>query len=85
MNYFPKIIPGHAKPKSGKSSRSPKGSLTKSPSASSLTKSSPKSPKSPSLAGLTDQELQKLKDSVVQDEEISQEARKPSVVKFAEM
>jgi hypothetical protein len=38
------------------------------------------------LASLTDQELQKLKDSVVQDEEIiSQEARKPSVVKFAEV
>ena len=80
-------IPGHAR--SGKSGKS-KNSLPKSPS--SLGKS-PKSPKSPSsLAGLTDEELKKLKDSLVAESELVADtskddtlaAKKQSVVKFEE-
>lgn len=77
-------IPGHAKAKSGKSSRSPKsGSFQKSPSASSLSKS-PKSPKSPgsgpNLASLTNDELKNLKDSLVMEQE--EKDKKATTVKF---
>jgi len=58
-----KPIPGHAKSKN--KSRSPRNSLPKSPTLS----KSPRSPKSPiSLAGLTNQELQKLIESVTSSE-----------------
>ena len=81
-----KPIPGHSKSKSNKSSRSPRNSLPKSPSSSSLSKSpkSPKSPSGPSLAGLTNEELQHLKDSVSQNESETdgKMAKKASVVKF---
>ena len=79
-------IPGHAR--SGKSGKS-RNSLPKSPS--SLGKS-PKSPKSPSsLAGLTNEELKTLKDSLVAESELPADtsndtsaAKKQSVVKFEE-
>ena len=87
------MIPGHAKSRSGsgKSSggKSPRNSIPKSPSASSLSKS-PKSPKSPTiLAGLTDNELQKLKESIITPledsvEEQNDTTKKSSVVTFEE-
>merc|ERR1719433_2566676 len=88
-----KPIPGHSKSRSGsgKSSggKSPRNSIPKSPSASSLSKS-PKSPKSPTvLAGLTDNELQKLKESIITPledsvEEQNDTTKKSSVVTFEE-
>ena len=90
---FKYIIPGHAKSRSGsgKSSggKSPRNSIPKSPSTSSLLSKSPKSPKSPTiLAGLTDNELQKLKESIITPLEDSAEqndtTKKSSVVTFEE-
>ena len=91
---FKYIIPGHAKSRSGsgKSSggKSPRNSIPKSPSTSSLLSKSPKSPKSPTiLAGLTDNELQKLKESIITPledsvEEQNDTTKKSSVVTFEE-
>ena len=57
-------IPGHSRPKTAKSPRSPKLDLGKSPKGSECSKS-PRSPKSPDIVGFSDGDLRKLKLSLI--------------------
>jgi RIO kinase 3 len=85
-----RAIPGHAKPRrgSGGKGKSPKGiyvTTGKSPKSpkgvNASTGKSPKSPGGSALHSLTNEDLQKLKDSLVDDGEA---VLKPSVVRFQE-
>ena len=80
-------IPGPAKsnPKSPRSPKSPGPSLSKSPGGSGKSPTS-KSPSSSDFVGLTDDQLRKLKISLLSNEEETEkvEPRKPSSIKFSD-
>jgi len=88
----PRSIPGHHKPRrerSGKSPRSPSGKSPKSPRSPKSPGEAPQSPKSPKsdLVGMTDDDLRKLKISLISEQDsstIGEELlpRKPSQIKF---
>ena len=81
-------IPGTAKsnPKSPRSPKSPGPSLSKSPGSSGKSPKESKSPSSSDFVGLTDDQLRKLKISLLSNEEERErvEPRKPSSIKFSD-